>query len=133
MQHDIYSLGVVLLEIGLWTSFVLYDPEEANFPPVPNKILEQPSLAKPRTSFSSATNNKSKLEELAAKDLPARLGNRYSKIVLRCLQCLDKPIQPDASGTAPAPIPLDWTDEDGVEIGVKYIENVLEEIQQIVI
>ncbi len=25
MQHDIYSLGVVLLEIGLWTSFVEYD------------------------------------------------------------------------------------------------------------
>ena len=29
MQHDIYSLGVCLLEIGLWESFVLYscDPE----------------------------------------------------------------------------------------------------------
>ncbi|ORY11543.1 hypothetical protein BCR34DRAFT_601323 [Clohesyomyces aquaticus] len=28
MQHDIYSLGVVLLEIGLWTSFVEYDKEK---------------------------------------------------------------------------------------------------------
>ncbi|KAF7505138.1 hypothetical protein GJ744_001204 [Endocarpon pusillum] len=25
MQHDIYSLGVCLLEVGLWTSFVLYE------------------------------------------------------------------------------------------------------------
>lgn len=28
MQHDIYSLGVVLLEIGLWTSFVEYHKEQ---------------------------------------------------------------------------------------------------------
>lgn len=28
VQHDIYSLGLVLLEIGLWTSFVLYRPGE---------------------------------------------------------------------------------------------------------
>ena len=28
MQHDIYSLGVCLLEIGLWESFVEYSQED---------------------------------------------------------------------------------------------------------
>lgn len=133
MQHDIYSLGATLLEIGLWTSFVQYGLEEACSSPVPNDILEQPSPAHPRTSFSSATHNKSKLEELAVKDLPARIGNRYSKIVLCCLQCLENPGHADRGSTGSPAGSLDWTDEDGVEIGVKHIENVLEEIQQIVI
>ena len=29
MQHDVYSLGVCLLEIGLWTSFVKYNADIA--------------------------------------------------------------------------------------------------------
>lgn len=29
MQHDTYSLGVVLLEIGLWLSFVEYEANKA--------------------------------------------------------------------------------------------------------
>src|SRR5262249_28307091 len=28
MQHDIYSLGVCLLEIGLWRSFILYSQDQ---------------------------------------------------------------------------------------------------------
>ncbi len=33
MAHDIYSLGVNLLEIGLWQSFISYDPsvQSSNF------------------------------------------------------------------------------------------------------
>ena len=30
MQHDIYSLGVCLLEIGLWRSFVYYEGEDSS-------------------------------------------------------------------------------------------------------
>ncbi|CAG8970828.1 hypothetical protein HYALB_00001616 [Hymenoscyphus albidus] len=30
MQHDIYNLGVCLLEIGLWESFVTYDSNDSN-------------------------------------------------------------------------------------------------------
>ncbi|KAJ5715233.1 uncharacterized protein N7483_012414 [Penicillium malachiteum] len=34
MQHDIYSLGICLLEIGLWESFLEYtDDEEFTSPP----------------------------------------------------------------------------------------------------
>src|SRR5262249_5202138 len=35
MQHDIYSLGVCLLEIGLWRSFIWYPTDNGNSTPVP--------------------------------------------------------------------------------------------------
>jgi hypothetical protein len=44
-QHDIYSLGVVLLEIGLWTLFALYGLKEESSSSVPNKILEPADIA----------------------------------------------------------------------------------------
>jgi hypothetical protein len=131
MQHDIYSLGVVLLEIGLWTSFVLYGPEEESFSPVPNNILEPADLAQPRNSLGGASQNKLKLEDLAAKELPARLGRRYTDIVLLCLRCLDLGSGADQDGKGFGADTADWTDEDGVMIGVRYIENVLEKMQEI--
>lgn len=48
MQHDIYSLGVVLLEIGLWTSFILYGEGEGTSSPVQNDILGSVDEARPR-------------------------------------------------------------------------------------
>lgn len=30
MQHDIYSLGVCLLKIGLWKSFITYEGEDSS-------------------------------------------------------------------------------------------------------
>jgi hypothetical protein len=131
MQHDIYSLGVVLLEIGLWTSFVLYGPEEESSSPVPNDILEPANLAQPGNSLGSASQNKLKLENLAAEELPARLGRRYTDIVLLCLRCLDPGSGADQDGQGFGVDAADWTDEDGVMIGVRYIENVLEKMQEI--
>jgi serine/threonine protein kinase len=131
MQHDIYSLGVVLLEIGLWTSFVLYGPVEESSSPVPNNILEPADLVPPRNSLCSASQNKLKLEDLAAKELPARLGRRYTDIVLLCLRCLDPGSGADQDGKGFGVDAADLTDEDGVTIGVRYIENVLEKMQEI--
>src|SRR5271168_4116142 len=74
MQHDIYSLGVVLLEIGLWTSFVLYGPGEESSPSYPNNILGPVDSARPRNPLGGASQIKLELEELAAGELPARLG-----------------------------------------------------------
>jgi hypothetical protein len=132
MQHDMYSLGVVLLEIGLWTSFVLYGPEEESSSPIPNNILEPADLAKPRNSLGGASQNKLKLEDLAAKELPARFGTRYTDIVLLCLRCLDPGSGADQDGKVLGVRAEDWTDEDGFMIGVRYIENVLEKMQEII-
>jgi hypothetical protein len=133
MQHDIYSLGVVLLEIGLWTSFVLYDEDEGTSSPIQNDILGPVDLARPRNPEGSASRNKLKLEDLAIKELPSRLGKRYSDVVLLCLRCLDAGSGANHDGQGFGVGASDFMDEDGVMIGVSYIENVLEKMQGITV
>jgi hypothetical protein len=130
MQHDIYSLGVVLLEIGLWTSFVLEDPGSGSPLPVPNSILCPANLDQPQ-NLLTAGENKQTLENLAENELPARLGRRYTDIVLLCLRCLDSGNGTDEYEKGFGADSADWTDEDGVVIGVRFIENVLEKMQEI--
>ncbi|PKX89627.1 uncharacterized protein P174DRAFT_454653 [Aspergillus novofumigatus IBT 16806] len=68
MQHDIYSLGVCLLEIGLWRALVVYDPDGS------------PSLAKTTASFPAIGNPNLKdvLVTLATDVLPQRIGNKFA-------------------------------------------------------
>ncbi|KAK2745079.1 hypothetical protein CKAH01_18296 [Colletotrichum kahawae] len=65
--HDIYALGVVLLEIGLW----------------------QPVLTLERSGFSKVRDPhaiKKHLIKHAEKRLGAKMGDKYQKVVLKCLK-----------------------------------------------
>jgi hypothetical protein len=84
MQHDLYSLGVCLLEIGLWSSLV--------------EIRRSWSSVVPRThGFGWETINeldysehiKSSLLRLVTKDIPGKMGTKYARIVEACLTFLD--------------------------------------------
>lgn len=115
MQHDIYSLGVCLLEIGLWDSFLSYDKNDDDATtPVPATALgvtsESPEFKRPALM-------KEHLVSLAKRKLAKRMGERYEKIVVNCLTCLDED-NPDFGN------PSEFEDPDGVLIGVKYIEKV---------
>ncbi|PQE23857.1 HET-s domain protein [Rutstroemia sp. NJR-2017a BBW] len=112
MQHDIYSLGVVLLEIGMWDSFVCYKNDAAD--PIPGTSLDI-SLQHP--AFRSPTLMKEHLVALAERALPKRMGERYKDVVVNCLTCLDE-VNMDFGD------PDEFVDEDGVLIGVRYIEKV---------
>ena len=114
MQHDIYSLGVCLLEIGLWGSFVQY-----------NKPGGEPSAA-PIFDIIDTTNSgkeqkasaiKERLLEMATQSLPGKMGAMYTSIVVNCLTCLDD--ENDDFGDE-----SEFLDEDGILIGVKYIQKV---------
>jgi hypothetical protein len=111
MQHDIYSLGVCLLEIGLWESFVTYN---THGDPSPSPALgihpESPNLKKP---FSI----KEGLTALAKDVLPKKMGNRYAQIVVTCLTCLDE-------DNAEFGDKSEFEDGDGVLVAVRYIEKV---------
>ena len=89
MQHDVYSLGVVLLEIGLNTSFVTWPqgPEERLGP---NPRLEVADLISKRAHFGKAAAIKQKFVFMAETILPNTFGQKYSDVVLSCLTCLDK-------------------------------------------
>jgi hypothetical protein len=112
MQHDIYSLGVCLLEIGLWKSFVSY--EDGATIPVPTKALE---VALDSAEFKKPFLMKEHLVALAKRDLPIRMGERYKEVIVNCLTCLD--LENTDFGDR-----SEFDDEDGVLVGVRYIEKV---------
>ena len=118
MQHDVYSLGVVLLEIGLNTSFVTWPqgPEER---PVPNPQLEIGGLISKKAHFGKAAAIKQKFVFMAESILPNTFGQKYSDVVLSCLTCLDK--NNNNFGDAKEFVE---GDEDGVLVGVRYIDKV---------
>lgn len=87
-EHDIYSLGVVLVEIGRWKPLEMY-----------------PNLFKRATAIE----RKARLEEMA-EGLRVTLGRRYVEIALRCLRILDDGFKPVHSSPAIRNIVLDLED-----------------------
>ncbi|KAI1736139.1 hypothetical protein F4680DRAFT_433538 [Xylaria scruposa] len=119
MQHDIYSLGVVLLEVGLGKSFVDYDKEGI-------RPISLQGIGAPNNNTSSWQPGalKNHLVRLAANDLPRYMGQRYAAVVKTCLTCLD----PDNTDFGDE---QEFLDKDGVLVGVRYIEKVLSQLNAI--
>ncbi|CAG8371502.1 unnamed protein product [Penicillium salamii] len=108
MQHDIYSLGVCLLEIGLWEPFV--DRDGHTSIPLSDTSSDPSSLVRDRSL-------KGHFVDLARERLPVIMGDRYTQVVVNCLSCLDE-TNPDFGDQS------EFEDDDGILIGVKYIEKV---------
>ena len=117
MQHDIYSLGVCLLEIGLWESFVTFDEDSGEARPGHDATIAG-ALAVP-DEVERPLGIQKALIIAAQERLPFSVGSKYSDVVVSCLTCLDE--EPE------------FRDDDGVIIGVKYIERVLFELRDIVV
>ncbi|KAM5348960.1 hypothetical protein ACJ41O_008783 [Fusarium nematophilum] len=120
MQHDVYSLGVCLLEIGLWASFVGY---EAAGEATPGEALGLSVDGFKPSDPAAASSVKDHLVELAESRLPMRMGDKYASVVVTCLACLDEG-NPDFGES-------EMQDEDGVLVGVKFIEKVLFRLSEI--
>ncbi|KAI8944622.1 hypothetical protein F4801DRAFT_594807 [Xylaria longipes] len=126
MQHDIYSLGVCLLEIGLWRSFVWYPTHDNNAIPVPGMALEFSCSDKDfeGVRFTGQQQIQEQLVALARKRLPSRVGDIYTNIVVMCMTCLNQ--DNETFGMKEG-----MTDEDGIIIGVKFVEHILRAILDI--
>lgn len=111
---------------------MLYGPKEDSPLPVPNSILRPAGLAQPENLLGGASQNKLKLlQDFATGELLIRLAERYTD-VLPCLRCLDLGSGADQDGNGFGVGVADWTDANGgVIIEVRYIENVLEKMQDI--
>jgi len=117
MQHDIYSLGVCLLETGLWTSLV-------SATGTPSQDIADEVLAN-----TSETEKAKKIKEVLitmAHRLLLAVGTRYHDVVLACLTCMDE--KDIDFGTED-----DLLDDDGMVIGTRYIETVLMKLNEIVL
>ena len=111
MQHDIYSLGVCLLEVGLWNSFVSYNEDGTCFPSPFFSALSQD------LSNIQIGSIKNLLVSTARDVLPRQMGTKYARIVETCLICLDE-------GNADFGDEREFQDADGVLVGIRYIDKV---------
>ena len=112
MQHDIYGLGVCLLEIGLWDSFLTYDADGESQTAVAALRVDAENF---REQPPSAV--KDHLVHLAVTQLPLSMGTVFKDVVVNCLTCLD-------DGNVDFGDRAEFEDEDGVLMGVRYIETV---------
>jgi hypothetical protein len=133
MQHDVYSLGVCLLELGLWESFVMYTGDDDGVAGLQaqNSI---PSLAlglslndfnfTKSDSTQAAASIKHHLIQLAESKLPQRMGDKYTSVVKTCLTCLD--VGNEDFGDEAVML-----DDDGILVGVRFIEKILLRLAEI--
>ncbi|MCJ1464992.1 hypothetical protein MMC07_003607 [Pseudocyphellaria aurata] len=122
MQHDIYSLGVCLLEIGVWTSFVTRT--ESLNPPIPCPEIGIDRFLTQRNHEKIASDVKCRLIDMAKELLPGKMGNKYTNVVISCLKCLDR--EGNKFGDS-----SEFHDADGILVGVRFIEAILLQIQEI--
>ncbi|KAL4968322.1 uncharacterized protein BDV14DRAFT_167764 [Aspergillus stella-maris] len=115
MQHDIYSLGVCLLEIGLGESFVNYEDDGA---------LSSSPISDHFADLRSAGSVKNRLVALAEEFLPRKMGNMYTQVVLNCLTCTDEDNEDFGDES-------EFVGDDGTLIGVAYIEKILLQLNTI--
>jgi hypothetical protein len=119
MQHDIYSLGVCLLEIGLWKSFVTYGP---HWKALPSAAL---ALSKAQSELENPFALKNHLVALGKSGaLRGEMGNKYSELVEICLTCLDE-------GNLIFDAEEESLGNDAIKVGVRYMEKVLGMMQSI--
>ncbi|KAK4231631.1 hypothetical protein QBC38DRAFT_465196 [Podospora fimiseda] len=129
MQHDIYSLGVCLLEIGLWRSFVRYevnrDWRTRYSLPQGEGMLSQRCVNTDHFPALGDTKDTKGFFLGAVRDkLAQSMGTRYAEIVETCLTCLDP-------GNVDFGDEREFQDEDGIKVGVRYIEKVVMGLNQL--
>ena len=117
MQHDIYSLGVCLLETGIWTSFV----EQ----PQAGALLDVSAQLAMNNKKEAALEIKSILVAQTKEYLPSRMGITYTNIVVACLTCLDSG-DSNLFGKDE-----EMRDVDGILVGVNFIEKILVSLEKI--
>lgn len=127
MHHDIYSLGVCLLEIGFWESFVAYDSEAF---PVPGPRFsdfqtwfEKKGLA---SNVLASCYLKDYFIDLARSSLPQLTGDRYADVVVACLTCLEE--ENSDFGDVD-----EKEDQDGILLGVRFIQRILLRLDEVIV
>ena len=123
MQHDIYSLGVCLLEIGLWSFLLEWSEGTQSFSPKPQLAID--IAANSKDVRENASKTKRILEGIARDIVPQNMGKIYAGIVLACLTCLD-----NSGNSFGGEDELD-DDDDGVLVGIRDIEKIWTDLQKI--
>ncbi len=145
MGHDIYSLGVCMLEVLLWKPLI----NSTNGEPKPSMLLqdmvklskvqfaatdidmedeedEHGESSEERVLRHNLVNMDGKvmqnmIKKMAETTLPAAVGDTLTQVVVTCLTCLEG-----------NPAPVSFSQGDRVEIGMKFItfiKSLIEAVQ----
>ncbi|KAI4202339.1 MAG: hypothetical protein LQ346_002013 [Caloplaca aetnensis] len=106
MAHDVYSLGVVLLEVALWRDLT-------------NRALRR-MFWRDAQNLKSSEDMRAALIKSAKTDVPRVLGQKYADAVVACLTGLRE--EEEAGILA---------DVDGVITGTAYITQILKRLEEI--
>jgi hypothetical protein len=126
--HDIYSLGVCLLEIGLWEPLTItkrdtdalfvdlndaYDVTEQTMSETYRQMAIDHHFVTPEESDSIDALTKPStvikiLITLAERLLPQRVGTKYSNTVIACLSCLNGGFGEDVAAVDSPSMQLPW-------------------------
>ncbi|KAH0605606.1 uncharacterized protein H6S33_004828 [Morchella sextelata] len=132
MEHDVYSLGVCLLEIALWQSFVVWTEDNQ---PVMTEISDY--LLRPSENGKQVRpyEIKARMVKMAEERVPRILGSKYTDVVISCLTCLDAGNDDDDAMTLMGDEhkmeianPLR---EETVSVSASYIEKILGKLEEI--
>jgi hypothetical protein len=123
--HDLYSLGVCLLEIGLATSLIVGGDDADSIPCelFRNEAiaagLVDPDCENEDYREMKPTHVATVLNLLSQNTLTSRMGSEYANVVQRCLQCIEQ-----GFGT------VDNFQKDINELGPNYEKLVLHALQR---
>lgn len=140
--HDIYSLGVCLLEIGLWEPLIAakrntdallgnaddaYDASEKSMSDIYREMAVRLELVTSQDSESRSAlirpiTVEKVLIEMAKKLLPERIGTGYAEIVVACLTCLKGGFGDD--------VKYDDFEQHGTNIALRFKHLVVEPLAQ---
>lgn len=134
MGHDIYSLGVCMLEVLTWKSLVEYaDGKRIISPMFRDRAANLGVLEENRsrmrgraqkTESELCTANASAVQrvllDLARTELPTTAGSKLSRLVVSCLSCLE--------GGFPN---LSFADKSKIETGMNFMVSVKAALGQI--
>lgn len=85
-QHDIYSLGVVLLELGLRKDLETLGLEPSNNNDHVDKRGTSHGSSEPSLKFAEPEDRKQMLKDTSATLLARRVGDPWKNIVVKCLE-----------------------------------------------
>jgi hypothetical protein len=118
IRHDIYSLGVCLLEIGLWKPFITLHRGEPRLCDLYCDTAAKLGMLRPQELGCIETLTRpavvqATLISLAQLELPKRMGTKYTTVVLDCLHSLESVVESEGVG------------KDTGLIAVKYVEDIV--------
>ena len=109
MQHDMYSLGVVLLEIAWWASFS--DRRSAHL----GKMVWRD-----RNTLLAPEELKKMYMSLAMRSVPRLMGQKYANVVTACLGGSEEERQKG-----------ELADADGIVVGTACVTKIIRQLEEI--